>query len=259
MAAVVWAMTVLFAIHPITPPPHHSTTPPLHHSITPPLQPPPLHPSLPLNKPQPSKLDPHAELLDAWLRPASEGGQGITYTDALQRLDGLGTHSSLSRLSAWWTKHRALQAQDALLEKIGATAEFITKIKSQLAGVDIADELKTLIKLLQRLVFALSAQAEHDPDLLKLANNMLQRVVDYARDQARAAAIAQAAAADERRAAATAADLELRRAALALEERRVKLLEDKAAAADQTKSILESPLSPEEKQARIRAIFGMTS
>lgn len=42
-----------------------------------------------------------------------------------------------------------------------------------------------------------------------------------------------------------------------LEERRVALLEKKAAQADQAKDVVASALSPEEKQLKIRQIFGM--
>jgi hypothetical protein len=42
-----------------------------------------------------------------------------------------------------------------------------------------------------------------------------------------------------------------------LEERRVKLLEAKAALADQAKEIVESTASPEEQMAKIKAVFGM--
>ncbi len=42
-----------------------------------------------------------------------------------------------------------------------------------------------------------------------------------------------------------------------LEERRIVLLEAKAAQADKTKDIVESTLTPQEKEAKIRQVFGM--
>jgi hypothetical protein len=44
---------------------------------------------------------------------------------------------------------------------------------------------------------------------------------------------------------------------LNISERRLQLLEAKAAQADQAKEVLDGPKTPEEKQAAIRAIFGM--
>src|SRR5581483_2887996 len=45
---------------------------------------------------------------------------------------------------------------------------------------------------------------------------------------------------------------------LGLEDRRVHLLEEKARRADATEQVAASPLSPEEKEARIKEIFGIT-
>jgi hypothetical protein len=42
-----------------------------------------------------------------------------------------------------------------------------------------------------------------------------------------------------------------------LEERRIRLLEEKAAAADKTKAVVESGLTAEEKMQQIKGIFGM--
>jgi len=44
-----------------------------------------------------------------------------------------------------------------------------------------------------------------------------------------------------------------------LDERKVKLLEQKAAQADATRDVVESKLTPEQQQARIREIFGLAT
>lgn len=51
--------------------------------------------------------------------------------------------------------------------------------------------------------------------------------------------------------------LALRQQALALEDRRIRVLEQRAAQADQAEAITQSALSPDEKMARMRQVFGM--
>lgn len=54
------------------------------------------------------------------------------------------------------------------------------------------------------------------------------------------------------------ARLKLQEVSLAHDERRLKLLEQKAAQADEAQKVVESPLTPEQKQAKLREIFGMS-
>jgi hypothetical protein len=54
------------------------------------------------------------------------------------------------------------------------------------------------------------------------------------------------------------AKLKQKERALEHDERRIALLEKKAAQADEAKSVIESKQTPEEKQLKLRQIFGMT-
>jgi hypothetical protein len=54
------------------------------------------------------------------------------------------------------------------------------------------------------------------------------------------------------------ANLKLKEQQVSLDARRVALLEAKAAQADQARTVVESKASPEEKQLKLRQIFGMT-
>jgi hypothetical protein len=99
-----------------------------------------------------------------------------------------------------------------------------------------APALETVVKIFKLLIMQLATNGNADPDMLKLANQLMKTAVIYFAEQ-------------------TKAKLENRK--LGLQERRVTLLEKKAAQADATDKVLtDAQLSPEERAQRIKEIYG---
>ena len=78
-------------------------------------------------------------------------------------------------------KPRARQAlQQKLLNQISRGAALCREIERSLAG-NPAPELETLIKLFRVIILKLSIEANAAPDLLKLVNDLMKPVLDWAR------------------------------------------------------------------------------
>ena len=71
-----------------------------------------------------------------------------------------------------------------------------------------------------------------DPELIRLASGAMKPVLDYAK-------------------------LELRHKEFGLQQRKFALLKARAAKADQAEQVANSDLTPEEKQRKMREIFGL--
>jgi hypothetical protein len=71
-------------------------------------------------------------------------------------------------------------ADQRLLERIARGAAICAQVEQQLAQHP-APGLETLIKLYRVMILKLSAQKEVDSDLLKLANDLMKPVLDWAR------------------------------------------------------------------------------
>ena len=131
-----------------------------------------------------SKLDAYEEALDALLLPEREGGKNATLAIAQAQLAdgqfGSPLKVSLSRLSAWWQARQSAREQQRVLDKITSGRQRCDEIESELQEHP-APELDTLIKLHKVLILHLSSQGVADPALLKLADNMLDRVIGYAK------------------------------------------------------------------------------
>lgn len=186
-------------------------------------------------KARPSKLDEFADKLREWFRPKEQGGEGLTLAQARNRLADLNCSVSVSRLGDWWSDKQAELLQEKLLSDIASGARFSREMEKQLEA-NPPPELQTLITLIKTLIAQLAVQGVTDPDTLKLVGQLTSLVLE------------------DRKAAA---NYELKKADLDIKERRVSLLEQKAAQADQAKGVIESALTPEEKQQRLRQIFGM--
>ena len=183
-----------------------------------------------------SKLDPYAEKLQAWFTPKTQGGEGITLMQAQNRLAELGLKVSINTLSSWWQRHQQSQLRDKMLSDIASGAQFNRQLEKSL-GDNPPPELQTLIKLIRTLVAQLAVNGTADPDALKLVSQLTTLVLQH--DSARA-------------------NYTLKEKELEIKERRIVLLEQKAAQADAAKSTLnDAQLSEAEKQQRIRQIFGM--
>lgn len=178
-------------------------------------------------KEKPSKLDPYAERLDEWF-----GLQKLTLAAVQEqlRLDGL--EVSLQRLSDWWAARSARHLQTRLLGQIASGSRECKEVEKAF-GQDPPPELETLIKLHRVLIMKLSTMAVADPELLSLASGMMKPMIAYAKVQEQAKS-------------------------RELDERKLALLERKAAELDHAKEVMASPLTAEEKQQKMKALFGIT-
>jgi hypothetical protein len=99
-----------------------------------------------------------------------------------------------------------------------------------------APSLDTIVQIFQVIIMQLTVQGTTDPDLLKLADQLARTAIGFTSGRARTG-------------------LEQQR--LSVQERRVTLLEKKAAQADATDNVLvDARLSDAERQQRIREIYG---
>src|ERR1051325_3565561 len=180
-----------------------------------------------MSKAKKSKLDPHSAELERWF------DEKITLEDARTRLQERYSLSvSPSLLSDWWEKRQQQRLQDRVLDRISSGAAAVKQVEKQFAK-DAPPEVETLIKLHRVLIMQLSLQATANPELLKTASDCMKPVMAYLKVQEQ-------------------------RADRHWEERRVAILEQKAKKAeDAEETISDNKLSPEEKQQRLRAIFGM--
>lgn len=182
-------------------------------------------------KERPSKLDAHAELLTEWF-----GVEKVTLAEARERLESQhGCSVSVNRLSLWWAHQQQVRMQDKLLSDIATGARFNRQLERQL-DANPPPELQTLMQLVKTLIAQLAVSGQSDPDTLRLVGSLTSLVLD------------------DRRATGS---FRIKEQELALKERRIVLLERKAAERDQAADVVNSALSPEEKTARIKQIFGM--
>lgn len=178
-------------------------------------------------KSKPSKLDAYAERLEEWF-----GADKKSLEEVQKQLALDGCSVSRSRLSDWWANRQKEKMQAALLGQITSGARQCQEVEAAL-GKTGAPELDTLMKLHRVLIFKLSTMGNIDPEMLELVNRMMRPVIQVAR-------------------------LKQLDAQNKLDERRVKLLEERAALAMQAEEITQSKLTPEEKQQRMKQIFGIT-
>jgi hypothetical protein len=149
-------------------------------------------------------------------------------------LDG-GLQTSSSALSVFLEARRELELQSKVLTSISSAAEQCREVEQAFAK-NPAPAVETLIKLHRVLTFQLTRQAAADPELLTLADKFTKTVLGAFATQNNAGVDGQK---------------------LALEERRVSVLEEKAAPADETeKGLGDVELTEEEKAQRIREIYG---
>lgn len=181
-----------------------------------------------MSKAKKSKLDPHSAELERWF------DDKITLAEACARLQERYQLSvSPSLLSDWWEKRQHQRLQDKVLDRISSGAHAVKAVEKQFAK-DAPPEVETLIKLHRVLIMQLSLQATANPELLKTASDCMKPVMTYLKVQEQ-------------------------RADRHLEERRLAILEQKAKQAEEAEQVVsDKKLSPEEKQQRMRAIFGMS-
>lgn len=169
--------------------------------------------------------DDRTRLLEWFTTP----GMSLSEIRKLCELDaekgGLGVKTSTGALSAWWSKHGP---------------EFLIARRSQARSLanDLAEEAKAnpaqfeaaTIDSIQQQAFTMAQQPGVQPKDVKALFSLILKV----RDQ------------------------EVKRQELALADRRVALLERKAKQAEEAEGIAsDGKLSAQEKEARIKAVFGL--
>lgn len=180
-----------------------------------------------MSKQKPSKLDAHAERLDEWF-----GVEKKTLHQVQEQLRLDGCSVSLSRLSDWWSARQSAKQEDMLLAQIASGARQCKEVEQAL-GKNGGVELETLIKLHRVLILKLSTEGNADPDKLELVNRMMREVQKFAR-------------------------LQQLQEQNKIEERKLAILEKRAAQAEQAEQVVGSDMTAEEKTVRMRQIFGMS-
>ena len=77
-------------------------------------------------------------------------------------------------------EHSNQEIQEKLLNQISRGAALCAEVERRLAG-NPAPELETLIRLFRVIILKLSVEANFAPDLLKLVNDLIKPVLDWAR------------------------------------------------------------------------------
>lgn len=172
-----------------------------------------------------SKLDAHAEQLREW------DGLSVPLAEMASRLKALGCSVSLSRLSSFLEAQRSAALQARLLGQITTGSRAIKEVEAQFAKTD-APALESLVKLHRVLIMQLATQASADPAMIELVTGAMKPVLEFAK-------------------------LELKGREFALDQEKFALLKAKAEQADAAKQVTDSNLSPEEKQLKMKEIFGL--
>lgn len=133
-----------------------------------------------MSKQRESKLDQHAPaLLDMDV-------QKKTLEEMLAWLREEGVTCSASTLSRWLESQRSRQLQEKLLAQIATGAEQCASVEKQFSK-NAPPELETLIKLHRVLILQLTTQAQADPELLKLADQLTRTALEYTSGKTKAA------------------------------------------------------------------------
>lgn len=168
--------------------------------------------------------------LDQWLTV-----ENLSYKDTLERLRGVWPAGervpSLSSLQRWAERRR----QDLMLERIAASAAKAKEVTGAFAQ-NPGDAYSALLSMIGQAAFEMRLQRGEGLDM------------DTLKDLAQVVQVGLVARNAE-------ANLRIKEEELKLKERRVVLLEKKAAEA--TETLEDGALSDEQKMARFREIFGI--
>lgn len=178
-------------------------------------------------KPRESKLDRYAEQL------AELEAEKKTLVEMQAWLKAEGCSVSLGRISSFLAAQRQERLHQELFGMI-ATGARMNKDLDVAFEQNPAPEIERLIQVSKTLIATLQVQGLANPDMLTLANAMQKTVLDYASGKTRA-------------------ELEVRK--LEQQERKIVLLEKKAAAFDQAKDVISSTMTPEEQRQRLKEIL----
>ncbi|MDR3427845.1 hypothetical protein [Silvimonas sp.] len=125
-------------------------------------------------------MDQHAATL------ADMEAEKKTLAEMLTWLRDEGVTCSASTLSRFLESQRQAHLQDKLLAQIASGARQCQAVEKQF-GQNPAPDLETLIKLHRVLTLQLSTQGNADPELLKLADQLLRTAMEFVSGQTKAA------------------------------------------------------------------------
>jgi len=181
-----------------------------------------------MTKHRASKLDAVADELTEWFE-----AEHLTLDQARERLhEDHGIRVSRSRLSQWWARENERRMQQRLLERIATGARFCKQVRSKFSGASPAPDLDTLAGLIRVLVMQLSVRGQADPKTLEIVQRMMRMLIQHERAR-------------------------LKQQEIRIDQRRLELLERRAKQAEQAEEVAGSELSAEQKQERIKQIFGI--
>jgi hypothetical protein len=163
-------------------------------------------------KSQSSKLDPFAAKL------ADLDAEKKTLPEICEWLLAAGCKVSPSTLSVYLERLRSERRQAKILGLITSGSRQAAEVEKQFAR-NPAPQLDTIIKLHRVMILQLATQSVDHPELIDITNQLTKTVMDFVSGQTKA---------------------NLEKSKINLGERRVKLLESKAAAFDQVKAAVNS-------------------
>lgn len=174
-----------------------------------------------------SKLDPFAAKL------ADLDAEKKTLSDICEWLAAKGVTCAPSLVSVYLERLRSERRQAAVLAQITSGSRQAADVEKQFAK-NPAPALETIIKLHRVIAMQLATKSVDHPELIEVANGLTKTVMDFVSGQTKA---------------------EIEKQKLGQSERKIVLLERKAAAFDQAKEVFASKLSPEEQRLRLKEIL----
>ena len=130
-----------------------------------------------------NKLDPHAAELSQWLSKPEEGGEGVTYKVAAQRLYDLGvmTASGLpceSAVAEWWLARQGEAREASILGLLTRNGQFKRRLKESFDR-NAPPETSLLIGLVSNLILDLQLKGASDPEAMAMAERLTSRVLEW--------------------------------------------------------------------------------
>lgn len=161
-------------------------------------------------KSRPSKLDQFAATL------ADMDAEKKTVAEIVAWLAGEGCKASAGLVSVYLERLRSQRREAAILAQITSGARQVAEVEKQFAK-NPAPDVEVLIKLLRVQILQLATKSVENPDFLDVTNMLTKTVVDFLSGQTKA---------------------KLEQQKLAQSERKLVLLEKKAAAYDRAQAAL---------------------
>lgn len=126
-----------------------------------------------------NKLDPFAQRIEDWR------GEGKTWAEIVALLKDDGCVTSPSSLSEFYSRRGEQKAKDKLFENIASGRQLNAELD---AAYEQNPEpgLERLMKLIQTLVAMMAVQGTVEPKLLRIADSLVGRVLEYHGGQTKA-------------------------------------------------------------------------